>query len=193
MLKIIVETKGQEPREVAIPPDAERVTIGRSDGNTLQLNEARASREHCVFEKTSRGWKLVDLESANGTRYNGVMVNSKMIEFGDAIQIGETALKLVEVQATPSRHSPLPSRRPAPANKTRIIENKPKRHESSRSLAAMPMKKRPPWELFYVAGGLIVLLIVGTTIYSSLSKDSELTSQLQKASSVMARANQEAL
>ena len=47
------------------------ITIGREEGNTIQLNDERISRFHCKIQEDNNHLVLTDLESTNGTRVNG--------------------------------------------------------------------------------------------------------------------------
>ncbi len=182
MFKLIIEEKDQPAREFKIKEGQGKIKIGRSPENDVQIAEPRASREHCFIEQSGDGFKLVDMESSNGTRINGVMVNAKIIADGDAIQIGETVIKLAE---------DVRARSFAPEGRTRMIE-KPKVRESARSPEAVAASsKRPPWELFYVAGGIIVLLILGTVIFNKLSTDSAVKKSLANAEEALAKAGKE--
>lgn len=42
-------------------------TIGREEGNTIVLDEAKVSRKHLRIERSSNGYQLVDLNSSNGS------------------------------------------------------------------------------------------------------------------------------
>ena len=68
------------------------VTLGRSGDAEVKLAEPLASRVHCQLEPIGDRWKLVDLESQNGTAVNGARVNQKMLDAGDTITIGGTAI-----------------------------------------------------------------------------------------------------
>ncbi len=185
MVKLVIEEKGQPARDFVIKDAAEKIKIGRNEDNEVQIAEPKASREHCLLERTPDGFKLVDMESSNGTRVNGQMVNAKIIEDGDTIQIGDTIIRFV---------AEIRSRAIVPEVRTRIIE-KPKVRESARSSDRQPVAlaqgKRPPWELFYIAGGIIVLLIAGTAIFNKLSSDSAAKKALALANEALGKALKE--
>jgi pSer/pThr/pTyr-binding forkhead associated (FHA) protein len=42
------------------------------------------------------GWKVVDLDSTNGTQVNGVAVKEHPLEDGDVIVVGATSLRYEE-------------------------------------------------------------------------------------------------
>jgi hypothetical protein len=66
--------------------------VGRSSENRIAIDDKQCSRRHCHFEKTDYGYKLVDLESRNGTRVNDRVVNQALLRPGDRVQIGKHVL-----------------------------------------------------------------------------------------------------
>jgi hypothetical protein len=68
------------------------VTIGREKGNVVQLGDEGVSRFHAVVGAHDGALVLTDLDSANGTRVNGVRVRSHRLVPGDRIGIGRSLL-----------------------------------------------------------------------------------------------------
>jgi hypothetical protein len=68
------------------------VTIGREEGNTVQLNDERISRFHIKIQEDMGKLVLTDLESTNGTRVNGEDVQLRILRFGDVILVGRSVL-----------------------------------------------------------------------------------------------------
>jgi hypothetical protein len=68
------------------------VTIGREEGNIVQLNDERISRYHIKIQEDSGKLVLTDLESTNGTRVNGEDVQLRILRFGDVIAIGRSVI-----------------------------------------------------------------------------------------------------
>ncbi len=68
------------------------VTIGREEGNTIQLNDERISRYHVKIQEDHDQLVLTDLQSTNGTRVNGEDLQLRNLRYGDLIQIGRTIL-----------------------------------------------------------------------------------------------------
>jgi len=68
------------------------VTIGREEGNTVQLNDERISRFHIKIQEDQGKLVLTDLESTNGTRVNGEDVQLRILRFGDVIAVGRSVL-----------------------------------------------------------------------------------------------------
>ncbi|HLA84265.1 MAG TPA: FHA domain-containing protein [Thermoguttaceae bacterium] len=68
------------------------VTIGREEGNLVQLNDERISRFHLKIQEDEGRLVLTDLESTNGTRVNGEAVQLWILRAGDLISVGRTLL-----------------------------------------------------------------------------------------------------
>ncbi|MGA2257830.1 MAG: FHA domain-containing protein, partial [Thermoguttaceae bacterium] len=47
------------------------LTVGREEGNPIQLNDERISRFHLKIQEDDGKLVLADLESTNGTKVNG--------------------------------------------------------------------------------------------------------------------------
>jgi sigma-B regulation protein RsbU (phosphoserine phosphatase) len=70
-----------------------RITIGRSARNDLCIPDPFASRVHAEVRNEGDEYYLQDLGSANGTLYNGAIVNAAIpLTRGGRIQIGETEI-----------------------------------------------------------------------------------------------------
>jgi hypothetical protein len=68
------------------------VTIGREEGNSVQLNDERISRFHIKIQEDQTKLVLTDLESTNGTRVNGEDVQLRILQYGDVIAVGRSIL-----------------------------------------------------------------------------------------------------
>ncbi len=68
------------------------VTIGREEGNTIQLNDERVSRYHVKIQEDHDKLVLTDLESTNGTKVNGEDVQLRILRFGDMVTLGRSVL-----------------------------------------------------------------------------------------------------
>jgi predicted component of type VI protein secretion system len=79
--------KGRIFRELCTP-----VTIGREEGNALRLNDERVSRFHAKIQQDNEDVILTDLESTNGTRVNGTVVQIRRLRVGDRVAIGRSLL-----------------------------------------------------------------------------------------------------
>ncbi len=68
------------------------LTIGREEGNSVQLNDERISRCHLKIQDDEEKLVLTDLESTNGTKVNGENVQVWILRPGDVIALGRTVL-----------------------------------------------------------------------------------------------------
>jgi pSer/pThr/pTyr-binding forkhead associated (FHA) protein len=68
------------------------VTVGREEGNTVQLNDERVSRYHLKIQEDQDKVVLTDLESTNGTKVNGEDIQLRILRIGDMIMLGRSVL-----------------------------------------------------------------------------------------------------
>ena len=78
-------------------------TIGRNEGNNLQLNEGVVSGTHAVLTLTPNEYlpemldvSIKDLNSTNGTYVNSEKVTAVKLKAGDVIRIGNSEFKLFD-------------------------------------------------------------------------------------------------
>ncbi len=79
--------KGRVFRDLPTP-----VTVGREEGNLLRLNDERVSRFHAKVQQDDDDIILTDLQSTNGTRVNGVVVQIRRLRYGDRVLVGRSLL-----------------------------------------------------------------------------------------------------
>ncbi len=72
--------------------DQREFSIGRDPSNQLSIQDACISARHCVIRHENGQFKLIDLESRNGTRVNGAPVDERILEHGDRIWVGQCTL-----------------------------------------------------------------------------------------------------
>lgn len=91
MAQLILQNANGTPEHV--PLNRLRTTIGRSARSDVCIPDAFASRLHAEIRQEGDGYWLQDLGSANGTRYNGVIVKMPVpLSNGGEVQIGETRI-----------------------------------------------------------------------------------------------------
>lgn len=69
------------------------VSIGRSSGATIRINDKAVSRKHFLLEVGPAFVTFIDLQSSNGTYVNGERTAKKKLVNGDKIRVGNTTLK----------------------------------------------------------------------------------------------------
>lgn len=84
-----LEVANAQGKKIATLSDAP-LTIGRSPNNALPIDEAQASRAHCVVEKTLEGHLLRDLDSRNGTWQDGEKIEQVLLADKHEFFIGAT-------------------------------------------------------------------------------------------------------
>jgi signal transduction histidine kinase len=131
----VIEGADQGKRfELAAGPTA----LGRDGSNPVRLHDNEVSRRHAELRPLdARGFRIVDLGSANGTFVNGRPVDSAPLRSGDHVRLGRTVLLFSE-GSTPGRD--LTARvdllaRASPADRSAIIRSLPA-GEGSRLLEA---------------------------------------------------------
>ncbi len=91
----IVMLVGPTPgAEVALV--GERVVIGRGEECDIAINHTSVSRVHAEIQAVGEGrYDLVDRESANGVRLNGVELKRGLIDARDTIELGDVVFKYI--------------------------------------------------------------------------------------------------
>jgi pSer/pThr/pTyr-binding forkhead associated (FHA) protein len=88
------------------------VTIGREEGNTIQLNDERISRYHLKLQSDHDKIVATDLESTNGTRVNGEEISVRILRDGDMIALGRSLLLVGSPEDIDRRIAELAARQP---------------------------------------------------------------------------------
>ena len=88
--RLIVRKGGRVIQEVELRDD---LGIGRAEDNAVQLMDPKVSRHHAQVRREGSRFVLTDLDSANGTRVNGVKISGPhVLRHGERIDIGDTEL-----------------------------------------------------------------------------------------------------
>jgi ABC-type multidrug transport system ATPase subunit/pSer/pThr/pTyr-binding forkhead associated (FHA) protein len=87
-------TVGQNRPSSVRPAVLTSITVGRSSGSEVVLDDLLVSRRHARLECTLDGWRITDLRSSNGTFVNGRRVAEAMVTERDVIGIGGARLQL---------------------------------------------------------------------------------------------------
>lgn len=73
----------------------EHTVIGRDKTADIALKDPLVSREHAAIMYREGTYLLKDLESTNGTRMGGTLINQADLHHGDKFRIGDTILQFV--------------------------------------------------------------------------------------------------
>jgi len=90
---LVGESDGQEVR---FPLFKDRLTIGRTSNNDIQLNEQCISRRHAVIVTENGSTRIVDWGSKNGVYINENRVAEQLLKNGDVVMIGLTEFRYEE-------------------------------------------------------------------------------------------------
>jgi pSer/pThr/pTyr-binding forkhead associated (FHA) protein len=72
------------------------VRLGRSPANEIVLDDASVSRRHALLARRGDTTFVLDDRSLNGVRVNGQRVSEAPLKDGDALVLGQVALRYVE-------------------------------------------------------------------------------------------------
>lgn len=79
--------RGRVYRDLPTP-----VTIGREEGNSIQLNDERVSRFHLKIQEDQDKLVITDLDSTNGSKVNGDDIQLRILRYGDVIHVGRSLI-----------------------------------------------------------------------------------------------------
>ncbi len=98
--QLLIMTGPMAGKRFSVPEGGLR--FGRSSSNDVHIPDEELSRNHCLFEPDGDGQiRIIDLASANGTYVNGKQLgaDAERLKFGDVIEAGATAVKVVDEDA----------------------------------------------------------------------------------------------
>jgi len=72
------------------------ITIGKLHGNDFYIDDNSISRKHCKLIRDGNTFRIIDLNSTNGTYVNGKKIKEKSLTIGDNVTIGRSILKFLE-------------------------------------------------------------------------------------------------
>ena len=81
-------------------PTGERVvlgehslTVGRMPESNIVLADPNVSRNHAEIRPKGTGYSVIDLDSTNGTKVNGIRVHEQDLVDGDELTFGNTHIR----------------------------------------------------------------------------------------------------
>jgi adenylate cyclase len=93
LAKLVVK-QGGASRDIPLVKDS--FSIGRTPENDIELKDSLISRRHTSIVRKGDRHVLYDLGSSNGTFVNRERVDSKPLENGDVIRVGDTEMTYVD-------------------------------------------------------------------------------------------------
>jgi transcriptional regulator with GAF, ATPase, and Fis domain len=152
-------------------PVSTSVTIGRNASNTVRLEDAEVSPNHCVIESQDGKAVLTDLESHFGTFVNGIPVKDRELKSGDQIAVGNSVFLFQTENVHSVASSPVQISAQEPLN-LKVLQFRPDEllNLDAVSLASLPQPSR-------VARNLNTLLQISRAL-SSLRDEAALPWQI---------------
>lgn len=96
MPRLIVIKGTDEGRQFSLMGDL--IPVGRDSSSKIRLTDTEVSRRHAEFVRSTEGYRLRDVGSANGTYVNNQSVRDVLLQAGDHIQVGQTVLVYTPLQ-----------------------------------------------------------------------------------------------
>ncbi len=162
-MKLIITSPRADSRELRLTSSA---SIGRSNDNTIHLDEPHIARYHAMIELRPTGFWLNDLGSAGGTVVNGMALTAEYhLKSGDTITLGgTTAIRVLSQDAAVTSA-------PVPASETAAV--------SAPSPAPAPPEAGLSMAHIAVAGVMVFVLLgfVGTAFWIIRGKSPQQTTQ----------------
>lgn len=91
---LVLLSGGYPERVTSLKKDV--TTVGRGAGNTVNLDDAKASASHAVISRAGSKWFVTDAGSINGTRVNGRRIDGETpLTHGAKLQVGEHVFQFV--------------------------------------------------------------------------------------------------
>ena len=175
MAKLVILNQGLTGRAHELSVD--RTTIGRVEDNVFQIAEASISSHHCEVLLRSGEVVIKDLNSTNGTFINDQPVTESVLKSGQTLRLGTVELKLDDGKSAPAT---TPAAASAPANppskkleSTMVIPRGVSLSELEAGgrppafdTTAFSKKRNQAGIYFWLAAGVVILVIVGLLIYA---------------------------
>jgi len=91
----IVSTNGSEKE---VPLEGRETVLGRSGTSDVRLKDPHVSRRHARLARYSSDYYLEDLNSKNGTLFNGHHIRRRLLQDGDQFEIGHYRMEFSNPQ-----------------------------------------------------------------------------------------------
>jgi pSer/pThr/pTyr-binding forkhead associated (FHA) protein len=150
MPKLMLQFEGQVLKEILV---GQTVTIGRSPGNNVFIDNPAVSSRHARVIREGDGFVLEDLHSTNGTFVNEQRVTRHPLQHGDVVLVGKH--ELVFQRTTDDAPAVSPEAEPKPeldgtmfldtARQRELLAQAEAAHPAADGpTATMPVPKAPP-------------------------------------------------
>ena len=93
MLTLLLKFNDQVMK--TIETDKEVVSIGRNASNDIQIDNLSVSKNHAKITRDRGSYRVVDLNSTNGTYLNEKMVSKAELKHKDVLTVGKHTLEVL--------------------------------------------------------------------------------------------------
>ncbi len=172
MAKLVVLNEGLTGQSFELKSD--KTTIGRVDDNSFQLAVGSVSSHHCEVVMQGNEVVVRDLGSTNGTFVNGQQVTKEaVLKPGQTLRLGQVEMRLengAPVAGAPAIQPEAVAPIKKPLASTMVIskgvsleqlEQGPQGFDTTRGAFTRKTNKT---NLYFIIGGIVVLLIIGVLI-----------------------------
>jgi len=94
MTRVLIGTVGGQLLQFPLFKD--RLTIGRTKDNDIQLKAEYVSRRHAVIQTDGETTRIIDWGSKNGIHVNSVKTSEHFLCHGDTVTIGNARFRYEE-------------------------------------------------------------------------------------------------
>ena len=156
-----IQSGNDKGRKIQI--DRDEIVVGRASENVARIDDPSVSGRHCSITRQGRRFTLRDLASTNGTRLNGVRIDSYQLSAKDIISAGTIDIlfdgddidDLVEMVIPPT-----------------IVRPTPGRAAASPTAEALPFEERSSsrstWIALSITAGILVLAALAWFLFNLL-------------------------
>jgi len=159
-LVISLPDAGEVIHELTAP----RITIGRVEDNTIQIDDPSVSSHHAELNRSGDRYEVKDLDSTNGTRINGEPLTGapQPVRTGDRIQFGKVEAIVESSKKQEAR--PLPQEERAVATPA-ATSQRPSDFDNASPFQSK-RKARRPFDLVAILLTVLGLIAAGGAAYS---------------------------
>jgi len=121
------------------------ISLGREEGNSIQLNDERVSRFHAKIQWDHGDLVITDLESTNGTKVNGEQTQLRILRQGDTVSLGRSTLLVGSREEIQKRVDSLKKPKPDPSfSSESSVTSSPKNVLEQPELQLRQLEQDPP-------------------------------------------------
>ena len=183
MAKLVILNQGMTGRTFELT--AERTTVGRVEDNTFQIGDGSVSSHHA--EILIRGADIVvrDLNSTNGSFISNEKITESVLKPGQILRFGQVEMRIDDGTPVVPSSAPAPGAAAAPAppptkklDATMVIPRGVSMSELEQggtrptgfSTNTAFSKKKSKVNLYFIVGGIIIMIVIIGLILVLLSK-----------------------